>query len=66
LMDAEFFGPAQGLSGELDDHPSVVGARHRNVPPLAAATGDPAIRLSHSHAKQQGAARRIAVNPGGA
>ena len=66
LVDAEFFGPAQGLAGKFDDHPSVPRARHRHVPPLAAAIRGPAIRLSHPHAKQQGSARLIAVGPSGA
>jgi hypothetical protein len=37
-MDTEFFRTAQGFAGELDDQASVVRLRHRNVPPLAAAS----------------------------
>ena len=33
LVNAELFGAAQRLAGELDDHPSVVRLRHRDVPP---------------------------------
>jgi hypothetical protein len=37
-VDTEFFRTAQGFAGELDDQASVVRLRHRNVPPLAAAS----------------------------